>query len=53
MTTSQSQYLSDINVLSYLSLNIDLDFCHSPLLSLPTSVLDSVDKCLQRSSAQA
>jgi hypothetical protein len=37
MTTSQSQYLSDINVLSYLSWNIDLDFRHSPLLSLLTS----------------
>jgi hypothetical protein len=37
VTTSQSQYLSDINVLSYLSSNINLDFRHSPLLSLPTS----------------
>jgi hypothetical protein len=37
VTTSQPQYLSDLIVLSYLSLNIDLDFYHSPSLSLPTS----------------
>jgi hypothetical protein len=37
VTTSQPQYLSDLIVLSYLSSNINLDFRHSPSLSLPTS----------------